>query len=491
MPPAEALEDYLDLVAAVEDTADALGIRIIVEGYRPPDDVRLKHFLVTPDPGVIEVNVQPASDWRELDEQTTMLYAEARKAGLTTEKFMLDGRHTGTGGGNHFVLGGATPADSPFLRRPDLLRSLASVLAQPSVAVVSVLRDVPRSDEPGAARRRSAPRQRLRARARLRPPARRPGASGNSAPPWQVDRALRHLLVDVTGNTHRAEFCIDKMFPPESSSGRRGLLELRAFEMPPHERMSLAQQLLLRALVARFWRHPYEARLTRWGTALHDRFMLPYFIWQDFEDVIEEVVRAGYRLDAGWFLPHFEFRFPLAGEMALRGATFTLRQALEPWPVLGEEGSVGTTVRYVDSSLERLQVHVTGLVDDRFVVTCNGVPVPLQPTGRNGESVAGVRYRAWQPSSALHPTIPVHAPLTFDLVDTWMRRSLGGCQYHVSHPGGLSYDRLPINSYEAESRRLGRFFRLGHTPGPMTAERPVPSREFPHTLDLRAWPDPR
>ena len=249
--------------------------------------------------------------------------------------------------------------------------------------------------------------------------------------------------------------------------------------------MSLAQQLLLRALVARFWREPYTTPLVRWGTELHDRFMLPYFVWLDFEDVVEDLRRSGYSIQADWFLPHFEFRFPLAGEATMRAAELTLRQALEPWPVLGEEGSGSGTSRYVDSSLERLQVHVTGLTDDRFIVSCNGRPVPLQPTGRNGEYVAGVRYRAWQPPSCLHPTIPVHAPLTFDLVDTWMQRSLGGCQYHVTHAGGRSYDRFPVNSYEAESRRLARFSRLGHTPGPIGVTRPVRSCEFPYTLDLR------
>ncbi len=484
MPPVESLEDYLDLIAAVEDTSGALGIRVLLEGYPPPNDPRLSGFLVTPDPGVIEVNVQPSSTWDQLVEQTTLLHEDARHAGLAPEKFMLDGRHTGTGGGNHLVLGGATPADSPFLRRPDLLRSLITYWHNhPSLSYLfsglflGPTSQAPRLDE---GRHDSLYEMEI-AFSRFGPPA-------ESSPPWFVDRALRHLLVDVTGNTHRAEFCIDKLYSPDFASGRRGLLELRAFEMPPDARMSVAQQLLLRALIVRFWREPYVARLTRWRTELHDRFMLPFFVALDFEDVIEELRRAGYPVSTEWFAPHFEFRFPPAGELSSRAIHLTLRQALEPWHVLGEEQSAGGTARFVDSSVERLQVLATGLTGDRFVITCNGRSLPLHPTGRNGEYVAGVRFRAWQPPSALHPTIPVHTPLTFDIVDTWMERSIAGCQYHVMHPGGVNSDRFPVNSYEAESRRLARFTRLAHTPGRVRASRAERSLEFPFTLDLRTQP---
>ncbi len=492
MPPLAHLEDYLALLTAVEATATQLGMKVVLEGYPPPRDPRLKLLQVTPDPGVIEVNIHPAHNWRELVEHTEFLYQAAFETRLSAEKFMTDGRHTGTGGGNHMVMGGATAADSPFLRRPELLASLVLYWHNhPSLSYLfSGMFIGPTSQAPRVDEARND--QVYELEIALREIVKNRRRFGNDMPPWLVDRTLRNILVDVTGNTHRSEFCIDKLYSPDSSTGRLGLLELRAFEMPPHARMSIVQQLLLRALVARFWDEPYVAPVTRWGTELHDRFMLPHWIRQDFDDVLTELGDAGFHFDPSWFAPHFEFRFPLVGQIKVDGTVMTLRNALEPWHVMGEESTAGGTARYVDSSLERIEVHVSGMNPSRHGVCVNGHALPLQPTGVVGEYVASVRYKAWNPPSSLHPSIGTHAPLTIDLVDTWMKRSLGGGQYHVVHPGGRNYDSFPVNAYEAESRRLARFFRMGHTPGTLkngASVRPNvllhASPEFPHTLDLR------
>ena len=489
LPPIEQIKDFIHLLQAIEKTAEELKVKVVLEGYLPPRDPTIKMLQITPDPGVIEVNIHPTSSWKELTAQTEFLYDACFKTRLASEKFMTDGRHTGTGGGNHFVMGGATVDDSPFLRKPELLASLILYWHNhPSLSYLfSGMFIGPTSQAPRIDEARNDQLYELEIAIKEIYAARK--KHGKSMPPWLVDRTLRNILIDMTGNTHRSEFCIDILFSPDSATGRLGLLELRAFEMPPHAHMSSVQQLLLRSLIARFWEEPYDVPATRWGTALHDKCMLPSFIKMDFNQVLAEMKKTGFAFDDSWFDPHFEFRFPLIGAYKAMGIELSFRNALEPWHVLGEEVSGSGTARYVDSSIERIEIRAKGLNSSRYVVTCNDKVVPFQSTDTPETLFAGIRFKAWNPPSSLHPTIGIHTPLVFHIIDTWMKQSIGSCQYHVTHPGGRSYDSFPVNAYEAESRRLSRFFEIGQSTDHLSEFKAnlehQGSIEFPYTLDLR------
>ena len=481
LPPVMSAEAFIDLISAIEEASELTRLPVRLEGYPPPKDPRISEIKVTPDPGVIEVNVQPVSNWDDLTDLTRSLYDETRKIGLDASSFLVNGRPTGSGGGSHIVFGGSSPGDSPFLRRPDLLASIIRYWQNhPALSYFFAGTFIgPTSQSPRIDEARHDQLYEMELALRQLPD------QDNYAPPWLVDRVLRHLLVDVTGNTHRAEICIDKLYSPDGPTGRLGLVEFRAFEMPPHPEMNLAQQLLLRALIAWFWNKPYTQPLKPYGTALNDEFMLPSYLKADLYSILAEVSEGtGVHLASEWFDAHFEFRFPWIGSKTIAGVEIELRHALEQWNVLGEEGAVGGTARFVDSSLERIQVRLRGETGSKKLL-CNGIEVPLAEEPMSGDLVSGVRYRTWLPASCLHPTIFAHGPLTFDLYDPRMSRSVGGCTYFPTHPGGRNFETRPVNALEAEGRRIASFDPNGHTPGNFVPRAADQDPRFKSTLDLR------
>src|SRR5262249_26088219 len=309
LPPVPSFDAWLALVAEIDAARAATGLEVRLEGYPPPSAPGQLRFSVAPDPGVLEVNLPPVPDPRASAAPVEQVFDAALHVGLHSEKFLVDGRPAGSGGGNHITLGGPTPLESPFLRRPDVLASLITFLQHhPSLSYmftglfVGPTSQAPRVDE---ARQESLAELELALSRAFSEPA-------DQAPPWMSYLLFRHLLVDLTGNTHRAEVSIDKLFDPATSHGRQGLIELRAFEMPPHPRMAAVQMLLMRSLIASFVSQPYQSPLVRWGTELHDRFLLPHWLWQDFESVLDHLRASGLPLEPAGFRPFLDLRCPLA-----------------------------------------------------------------------------------------------------------------------------------------------------------------------------------
>jgi uncharacterized protein (DUF2126 family) len=480
LPPVARFDEFCALIAAIDRAREATGLAVELEGYAPPPSPQRLRFAVTPDPGVLEVNLPPVASCREAVALHQTVFDAALVSGLTAERYLLDGRAAGSGGGNHITIGGPTPERSPWLRDPGLLASLVTFAQHhPSLSYmftglfVGPTSQAPRPDE---ARHDSLYELEI-ALPRLH----------ESPPTWQIDALLRNLLVDIAGSTHRAEISIDKLFDPHTPYGRQGLVELRAFEMPPHPRMLAGQAILVRALVASFVGAPYRHSLARWGQELHDRFLLPYFLWSDFEDVLAHLAARGVGLPADAFRPFVELRCPLAGTIELGAATVEIRNAIEPWHVLGEEATQTGTARYVDSSVERIELRAIGLDEERYQVAVNHMIVPLRRAAGRDVRVGGVRFRAWCPPHSLQPHLGIHHPLKIDIIDTWARRGAAGGVYHVWHPEGRGFDAPPLTRIEAEARRNRRFTREGPSPWPSRARSVAASTDQPYTLDLRRF----
>ena len=491
MPPIASARSYSDVLTAIEATAEFLDQPVVIEGYAPPSNQGIQGFQITPDPGVLEVNIHPVASWSELVTLHQTLDDTAIACGLTCEKYGADGRLLSTGGGAHITLGGSTPEASPLIRRPDLLRSFITYWQHhPSLSYIFAGQFIgPTSQAPRVDEGRHDNLYELELALLALSPK-------ESVAPEVVDHLLSPLLRDVTGNTHRTALCIDKLCPLQNPQLRLGLLEFRGFAMPPYTGLRLLQMLLVRAFVAWFWQHPFTQPLKRWGASLRDRWLLPRYLLHDFQTVLADLQEAGYDFEENWFTPFWERRFPQYGQVSLidnPARTLELRAALEPWPVIGNANS-GETSQPVDDSLERIQITLTGAVGDspklgaiaqRYRVLCNGHQVPMRSTGVPGEYVGAVRFRARSVFTHLHPSMVPHPPLVYQVIDTWQAKFVGGAIYHVQPPSGTPYRTLPETAEEARSRLTERFIPLQRGTAPPQIPSLLLHPDTPMTLDLR------
>ncbi len=484
IPPVTSIAAFAQLASAIEDSWTEIGggLPLVLEGYPPPRSPELEHFSMMADPGVLEVNLPPCAGWDEFDHVIRKLYEAAEPVGLQGYKFQFSGRKVSTGGGAHIVLGGPTPLESPFRLRPNLLASLLRfVQNHPSLSYVFTglfvgpSSQAPRVDETCF----ETPYEleiTLRALERMAVP----------GDPVVIDSMLRNLLMDWNGNTHRAELSVDKFWNANAPNGRHGLIELRAFEMMPGAEEFLAVNALVRALVAAFSETPYAHPLIAWREALHDRFALPYFLEQDLRHVLDYLNQRGFQFRPEWFQPHFDFRFPVVSRFEGANGVWELRQAMEPWPVMGEQPIAGGTARSVDASTDRLQLRVWGLHPTRLGAAVNGVRLPLQ-LQPDGTAVCGLRYRLMDAAHGLQPQIRAHTPLQFALFDTANDIIAYAFEYLNWRPKSGEYPGLPQDETDARQRVLERLLLAPGIVGHKTVSiARTPSPDAPMTLDLRA-----
>jgi uncharacterized protein (DUF2126 family) len=479
LPPLPSFEAFCALVRAIEGVVARGNFPpIALEGYAPLDSPDLDQIAFMADPGVIEVNLPPAASWAEFERVNRIIYTAAEQSGLRGFKFQFSGRKVSTGGGAHIILGGPSIVNNPFIRRPSLLASFLRFFQNhPSLSYVFTglfigpSSQAPRVDE-------SAFEVPYELEIALRAIEQMP-APGD---PVMIDAILRNLLLDWNGNTHRAEISIDKFYSAVAPNGRLGLVEFRDFEMVPTADMFLATNVLLRVLAASFVEQPYTRPLVEWREALHDRFALPHFLAQDLAEVLEYLRERRFDFPTDTFVPHMEFRFPLITTWESCGAHWELRQALEPWPVMGD----GTASRSVDASTDRLQVLAHASDNSTFHIGVNGLRVPLQPQPEN-IFVAGVRYRLFDNCWGLQPHIRAHSPLRFDVIDTATGKIVYAFDFMNWKPQAGNYDGLPQSEEEANRRVAERVIPRLERCGRKADLREITlSPNAPFTLDLRA-----